>query len=89
MIHITTKSQFKRDLKLCHKRGKDIDKLENIVNLLQQDQSLSQKYHDHQLTGKWKDHRECHIEPDWLLIYQLTKLNLILVRTGTHSDLFD
>ena len=63
--------------------------LETVVELLLDGQTLLEKYRDHQLTGNWKGYRECHIEPDWLLVYKIyeSKLILSLVRTGTHSDL--
>lgn len=83
-------SAFKKSLKSIKKRGKDIDKLEKVVDLLQTDDPLPEKYRDHSLSGNWSNHRELHIEPDWLLIYYKDGENLILtlVRTGTHSDLF-
>ncbi len=81
---------FKRDLKLAVKRKYDISKLEEVVELLLAGESLPEKYLDHKLTGNWAGHRECHIEPDWLLVYYLENdlLTLTLTRTGTHSDLF-
>ena len=78
-----------RDLKRIVKRGKDIQKLENLVGFLQQGESLPSSYIDHKLKGKWAAHRECHIEPDWLLIYRIDREYLILERTGSHSDLFE
>lgn len=71
------------------KQGKDIDELESVVDLLQTGQALDKKYLDHLLSGNWKDHRECHIRPDWLLIYRYEEDILWLVRTGSHSELFD
>ena len=64
--------------------------LDEAVTILANGEKLPEKYHDHELTGNWKEHRECHIQPDWLLIYKLTERELILtlVRTGSHSDLF-
>lgn len=90
MLSITPSTQFRRDVKKAHRRGKNIDKLEAIINQLQRQKSLPKKYRDHALTGNWKHHRECHIEPDWLLIYQIDLENqkLRLSRTGTHADLF-
>lgn len=72
------------------KRGKDLEKLKYIVNELANQRPLDEKYRDHELTGNYRNFRECHIEPDWLLIYRIEKgeLTLALVRTGTHSDLF-
>lgn len=80
---------FSRDLKKITKRGYDISRMEYIVNKLQAGEPLEEKYRDHILTGNWKGYRECHIQPDWLLIYRIyeDKLLLVLTRTGTHSDL--
>ncbi|MDF0672995.1 MAG: type II toxin-antitoxin system YafQ family toxin [Nitrospira sp.] len=89
MLLLKTTSRFLKDLKLAKKRGYDLDKLEAIVDLLQAQQSLPPKNKDHTLTGEWNHHRECHIQPDWLLIYRIEATFLILERTGTHSDLFD
>lgn len=84
-------SQFKRDYKLAIKRGLDIGLLEDAIRIIATGQSLPDNYNDHQLTGNWKGYHECHIEPDWLLIYRIEKnvLVLTLSRTGTHSDLFN
>jgi len=81
-------TQFKKDFKKIKKRGKEISKLINVIEILLERKNLDAKYQDHPLSGKFKDHRECHIEPDWLLIYRRTKDELILERTGSHSDLF-
>ena len=72
------------------KRGKDLEKLKYVVNELANQRPLDEKYRDHELTGNYRNFRECHIEPVWLLIYRIEKgeLTLALVRTGTHSDLF-
>lgn len=90
MLKIVSSTQFKKDLKLAKKRGYDIDRLRDIVNLLASEKALDEKYRDHALTGNYRGFRECHIEPDWLLIYRVTdqELELFLFRTGTHSDLF-
>lgn len=82
--------QMRKDLKLAKKRGCDLSKLNEIIDLLCTSQFLPEKYKDHSLTGIYKDYRECHIEPDWLLIYKIENetLTLILFRTGSHSDLF-
>ena len=88
MLKLVPKSQFKRDLKRCKKRGKDLNYLNEITKLLKEKKPLPAKNEDHPLTGNWSDYRECHIKSDWVLIYQVTKQDLILVRTGTHSDLF-
>jgi len=90
MLKIRYSSKFKKDFKTVVKRGYDIKLLEEVLNLLVQEQVLSQKYLDHTLTGNYIGHRECHIAPDWLLVYKIEKdiLTLSLTRTGTHSDLF-
>ncbi|MCX6991112.1 MAG: type II toxin-antitoxin system YafQ family toxin [Chlamydiae bacterium] len=88
MLELEYTTQFKRDLKLSKKRGKDTDKLDKIVELLLKEKSPPEKCRDHPLSRNYKDHRECHIEPDWLLIYLQSKRILALVRTGTHADLF-
>lgn len=82
--------QFKKDLKLAIKRKLDTTELETVVDLLSNGQMLPEKYQDHPLTGNWKGHRECHVQPDWLLIYKIKDdiLILTLTRTGTHSDLY-
>ncbi len=81
-------SQFKKDYKLAVKRGFKISLLKNIVALLADGKQLPEKNKDHALTGNWKGYRECHIEPDWILIYRIyeDKLLLSLTGTGTHSD---
>ena len=81
--------RFKKQLRLMRKRGKDITKALSVIRLLAFDQPLSPHHRDHQLVGNFKGCRECHIEPDWLLIYRYTEDNgLELVETGTHADLF-
>ena len=81
--------RFKKQLRLMRKRGKDITKALSVIRLLALDQPLSPHHRDHQLVGNFKGCRECHIEPDWLLIYRYTENNgLELVETGTHADLF-
>ena len=81
-------SQFKRDVKLAEKRGKDMAKLRQVLQLLIDEKLIPPQYKDHQLTGSWKHHRDLHIEPDWLLIYRIDGSDLHLSRTGTHSDIF-
>nr|WP_315102419.1 type II toxin-antitoxin system YafQ family toxin [uncultured Catonella sp.] len=89
-LNIVVSNQFKKDLKLASKRGFDIDKLKEVVDKLAEQSTLDKKYNDHNLLGEYKGFRECHIEPDWLLIYRIDKseVELFLFRTGTHSDLF-
>ncbi len=82
-------SQFKKDVKRLQKRGKDSSLLKEIILLLASNQSLETKYRDHALIGNYSGTRECHIGPDWLLIYQVTDADLILIRTGSHADLFE
>ena len=81
---------FKRDLKLIVKRKRDISKMATVVEMLLSGERLPEKYKDHNLSGNWAGHRECHIESDWLLLYYVEEdaLTLTLTRTGTHSDLF-
>ena len=90
MLEIVPSNQFKKDLRLAKKRGLDLQKLRNIVTQLAEQKGLDPKNRDHNLTGDYKGFRECHIEPDWLLIYRIDgdNLYLFLVRTGSHSDLF-
>ncbi len=83
-------NQYKKDIKLAKKRHYKIEELEQVVFMLASAQPLEERYCDHALEGNWKGHRELHIRPDWLLIYQIKDdvLILELSRTGTHSDLF-
>jgi mRNA interferase YafQ len=88
MLTPVFENNFKKDIKRLQKRGKDIDKLKDVIDKLLDQQELEVKYKDHALIGNWKGYRDCHIEPDWLLIYKITETHLFLVRTGSHSDLF-
>lgn len=83
-------TQFKKDYKRAMKRGLKIELLEKIVELLAMGEALPEKNRDHELSGNWDGHRECHIQPGWLLVYRIEDnvLVLTLTRTGTHSDLF-
>ena len=87
---LETTGKFKKDLKLLIKRNYNINLLQNVVDTLLDGTPLSEKHKDHALSGNWANYRECHIGPDWLLIYKIEKdvLILTLTRTGTHSDLF-
>jgi mRNA interferase YafQ len=87
-LSIVWTGQFKRDYKRAKKQNKDIDKLRSVIELLIQRKPMPAKYRDHKLTGYSKEHRDCHIESDWLLIYRFDGDDLILERTGSHSDLF-
>lgn len=90
MLEVKFTSKFKKDYKLIKKRGMNINLLKEIVGKLANNIPLEEKYKDHELTGNYRGFRECHIQPDWLLIYLIEddKLTLTLSRTGTHSDLF-
>lgn len=90
MLTIRYHNKFKKDYKLAQKRGYNMDKLRAVIEMLQQEIPLPERYCDHDLSGNYEGCRECHIQPDWLLIYELehNELELILTRTGTHSDLF-
>lgn len=83
-------SRFKKDYKLAVKRGCDPKLLMDVIGLLANGEKLPEKYNDHSLTGNYVGYRECHVQPDWLLVYKITESALILTlyRTGTHSDLF-
>jgi len=88
MLKIMTTTQFKKDLKRQAKRGCDIKKMEAILDKLVIAEPLEAKFRNHKLTGNFIDRWECHVEPDWLLIYRMTQDTLFLERTGSHSDLF-
>lgn len=90
MIDIVLSNQFKKDLKLAAKRNYNLKLLSEIVNKLANFEPLPEKNHDHSLSGNYIGFRECHIQPDWLLVYRIDdgELFLFLSRTGTHSDLF-
>jgi mRNA interferase YafQ len=81
-------SRFKKDYKRILKQGKDESKFEALITKLINNEPLEDKYKDHKLSGQFKNCRECHIEPDWLLIYKTTESEIILIRTGSHSELF-
>lgn len=87
---VKTTAQFKKDYKLAMRRGLDIGVLENVITDLAMGRPLPEKNRDHALSGNWTGHRECHVLPDWLLIYRIDGdvLVLTLSRTGSHSDLF-
>lgn len=90
MLTIVRSNRFLKDLRLAKKRGLDLSLLEEVVNKLANQEVLEEKYHDHALSGDYADFRECHIKPDWLLVYAIDdeELELFLFRTGSHSDLF-
>ena len=88
MYEIVRTSQFKRDVKKALRRNKDPEKLKGLIKKLVKGQSLPAKYQDHPLKGDYRDCRDSHIEPDWILIYRIKGKELHLIRTGTHADLF-
>ena len=90
MLKVRYSAKFKKDFKTIVKRGYDVALFEEVVMLLREEKSLPEKYCDHALKDDYMGHRECHICPDWLLIYKVENdmLTLSLTRTGTHSDLF-
>ena len=89
MKQVAQTKQFARDIKRMKKRGKDLAKLKEIVVKLAHGKTLPPKNKDHALIGSWKPARDCHIEPDWLLVYTADAESLRLERTGSHSDLFN
>ena len=91
MLTLHTTGQFRKDEKLARKRGLNISLLKTVIQNLLEEKTLGPKYKDHPLVGNYTGFRECHIKPDWLLIYTVDKGRLILTasRTGTHSELFD
>jgi len=88
MLDIIRTSQFKKDVKRMVKRNADTEKLKKVLELLVNEIELPDKYKNHNLIGNYHGRQECHIEPDWLLIYRIRDNHLYLERTGTHSDLF-
>jgi mRNA interferase YafQ len=89
LLTLVVTNQFKRDAKLAQRRGKEMERLRHLIDRLQTGEALDPKHRDHALGGNWNHHRECHITPDWLLIYRIRESELILDRTGSHADLFD
>ena len=89
MRTIRRTSQFKRDVKRMKRRGKDLSKLKEVLEKIVDGQELEGKYREHVLVGQYLGTRECHVEPDWLLLYEPTQSEVVLIRTGTHADLFE
>ena len=91
MMQLQVTSKFKKDYKRCKKRGLDMGVLQDVIESLLNGETLDAKHRDHSLSGEYQGFRECHVQPDWLLIYRISKDRLILtaVRTGTHSELLD
>ena len=90
MLSVYLSKKFKKDVKRLQKQGKDMQKLKDVIEMLCNGQILPEKYRDHRMTGDWQGFKDCHIEPDWLLVYQYinNELVLVLVATGSHSELF-
>jgi len=88
VLEVYKTKKFDKDLRVMQKRGLNLNKLWDIVEAISLEKPLPIKNRNHKLSGEWKDFMECHIEPDWLLIYEIDSESLILARTGTHSDLF-
>jgi len=88
MRRLAQTTPFLRDIKRMKKRGKDIGKLQAIVSCLRRGLPLETRCRDHALAGEWSPCRDCHVEPDWILIYEIDPDELRLVRTGTHADIF-
>ena len=89
MRDITETSRFRKDLKRQKKRGRDLAKLADVMEILANSGFLPGNYKPHPLAGEWKGVWDCHLEPDWLLLYEVTDTKVLLYRTGTHSDLFE
>lgn len=88
MLKPVSTNQFKRDVKKAKKQGKDCSKLKKVTDQLIEEKPLAAKYKDHILTGNYTGYRECHIEPDWLLIYTVEEDKIFFERLGSHSELF-
>jgi mRNA interferase YafQ len=88
MKAIRRTSQFKRDVKRMQRQGREVEKLKRVLEALVKGEPMAAKHRDHVLVGQYKGTRECHMEPDWLLIYELAETEIMLIRTGSHSDLF-
>ncbi len=82
-------TQFKRDVKLCIKRGKAMSKLRTLMLILIEETPIPPEYKDHPLKHNWRHHRDSHLEPDWLLIYKIENNDLYFIRTGSHADIFE
>ena len=89
MLTIRPTARFKKDLAKAARQGRDLKKLHEVLEKLAIPELLPEKHRDHKLKGEWRDFRECHVEPDWLLIYTITDFELRLARIGTHAELFD
>lgn len=89
MLNPSFTRQFEKDLSIATKRHKDLSKIKKAIDMLIREEPLSKKYRNHKLVGNYAGRMECHIEPDWLLVYKISKDEIVFERTGSHSDLFD
>ena len=89
MLYPVRSSQFRKDLKKAHRQGKDLNELQAVILALSEERPLEERLRDHELSGNWRGYRECHVNPDWLLIYKVAEDELKLARIGSHSELFD
>jgi mRNA interferase YafQ len=87
MLNPNFTNQFQRDYKRMKKRGADLEAIKAVMDRLIQELPLPSRHRDHRLSGNWHDHRDCHVKPDWVLIYRVEGAEITFVRTGTHSDL--
>ncbi|MCL4860650.1 MAG: type II toxin-antitoxin system YafQ family toxin [Caldilineaceae bacterium] len=87
-LSIRQSTRFRRDVKRLLRQGVDLSRLEGVIETLVTSNPLDARYRDHPLVGNWKGYRECHLQPDWLLIYRIEGDELQLVRTGSHAELF-
>jgi mRNA interferase YafQ len=88
MLNVVLKSRFKKDLKKLKSAKWNEDELIAVIEILAKEELLAERFRDHALTGNYVNHRECHVRPDWLLIYRIEGTDLMLVRTGSHSELY-
>jgi mRNA interferase YafQ len=88
MLETQHSNQFEKDVERARRRGKDLTRLRAVMDTLLEPRPLEPRHHDHKLKGSWIGYRECHVEPDWLLIYKPLPDAILFVRTGTHQDLF-
>jgi len=88
MLNPVYEKRFKKEVEKARKRGKDMQKLTDIVTLLIEEKPLPAKNKNHKLKGDYSEYWECHVDPDWLLIYRIIKKDILFARTGSHSDLF-
>lgn len=89
MLPVRPTNQFRKDLKRAERQGRDLEKVRRVLEKLAVPEPLPPKFRDHKLKWEWRDFRECHLEPDWLLIYTITDFELRPTRLGSHTKLFD